>query len=115
MSMFFSGSESALFSIRWWRIIYLKHHCGKAGRRLAELMEHPGSVLMTILLGNTLANVAVSSVFEHAMEKLFPDHGLILAIGVMTPVVMIFCEITPKTLALHNPEEIGRASCRERV
>ncbi len=71
MSGFFSGSESALFTIRWWRLNYLRHHGGKAGRRLAELMDHPGSVLTTILLGNTLVNVAAGSVFEHTMESLF--------------------------------------------
>ena len=107
MSAFFSGSESALFSIRWWRIIFLKHNGGKPGRRLAELMEHPGSLLMTILLGNTVVNIAISSLFEHSMERYFPDNALLMSIGIVTPIVMILGEITPKTLALQKPEQIG--------
>ncbi|MCD4654490.1 DUF21 domain-containing protein, partial [bacterium] len=61
VSAFFSGSESAIFSIRWWRINYLRHEAGVAGRILADLMERPRAVLVTILLGNTEVNVAASS------------------------------------------------------
>ena len=60
MSAFFSGSESAMFSIRWWRINYLKHNAGSTGKVLADLMERPKGVLIAILLGNTLVNVAAS-------------------------------------------------------
>ncbi|MGB4099069.1 MAG: hemolysin family protein [bacterium] len=107
LSGFFSGSESALFSIRWWRIDHLRQNGGSAGRLLAELMDHPGSLLMTILIGNTIVNAASSAIFEHWMEQRIPDHALTAAIVIMTIVILIFGEITPKTIALLTPEKIG--------
>jgi putative hemolysin len=107
LSSFFSGSESALFSIHWWRINYLRQHGGPGGKRLAALMDHPGSVLMTILMGNTIVNVASSALFEHWLEKNLPQHALFVAIGVMTVIILVFCEITPKTIAVLIPEKIG--------
>lgn len=107
LSGFFSGSESALFSIHWWRINYLRQNGGPAGKRMAALMDHPGSVLMTILVGNTIVNVASSAIFEHWLEKNLPQHPLFVAIGVMTVIILVFGEITPKTIAVLMPEKIG--------
>ena len=107
LSGFFSGTESALFSIRWWRIDHLRHKGGSAGKALAEVMDHPGALLMTILIGNTIVNVASSAIFEHWIEKKLSHHALAAAIGIMTFVILIFGEITPKTIALLIPEKIG--------
>lgn len=107
LSGFFSGSESALFSIRWWRVNFLRTRGDRNGRRLAELLDHPGSLLMTVLLGNTVVNVAASAVFEHWLEQHYPEQALFLAIVVMTAIILVFCEITPKTVAVLKPEKFG--------
>lgn len=112
LSAFFSGSESAIFSIRWWRINYLRHKAGVSGQILADIMERPRAVLITILLGNTLVNVAASSLTEHQLEILFPGQGLLLAIVAMTIVLLVVGEITPKTLAIRRPERIALVAAR---
>ena len=104
LSGFFSGSESALFSLKWWRIHWLRHRGGRAGKYVAELMDRPRRILITILLGNTLVNVASSSLAEHYLERNFPGQGLLLAISAMTIILLIAGEITPKTLAIQKPE-----------
>jgi putative hemolysin len=107
LSGFFSGSESALFSIRWWRVNHLRSGKIRNGKRLADILDHPGSLLMTVLLGNTVVNVASSAIFEHWLEQHYPEHALFIAIAVMSVVVLIFCEITPKTIAILKPEKFG--------
>ena len=112
MSAFFSGSESAMFSIRWWRINYLKHNAGSTGKVLADLMERPKGVLIAILLGNTLVNVAASSLTEHRLEALLPEQGLFIAIAAMTVILLVVGEITPKTLAIRDPEPFALFASR---
>ncbi len=112
LSAFFSGSESAMFSLRWWRINTLRHEGGVPGRILAGLMDRPRALLITILLGNTLVNVAASSLTEHRLERLLPDQGLWIAIAVMTVILLIFGEITPKTLAIRSPERLAVGAAR---
>ncbi|MCD4653811.1 hemolysin family protein, partial [bacterium] len=96
----------------WWRINYLRHEAGVAGRILTDLMERPRAVLVTILLGNTVVNVAASSISERWMERLIPEHGLWIAIVTMTFVLLVFGEITPKIFAIRNPERIALLAAR---
>lgn len=112
LSAFFSGSESAMFSLRWWRINTLRHEGGFRGRILATLLDRPRSLLITLLLGNTLVNVAASSLTEHRLERLLPDQGLWIAIAVMTVILLVVGEITPKTLAIRSPETLAVSAAR---
>ncbi len=110
LSGFFSGSESALFSLRWWRLHFFTRSESRVDRMVAGLMERPRRLLVTILLGNTIVNVSSSSIAEHLLERAMPDQGLWVAIVVMTLALLIIGEITPKTIAISYPETIARVS-----
>ncbi len=107
LSGFFSGSESALFSLKWWQLHQMSQRRNGFARLIIRTMETPRRLLVTILLGNTLVNVAASSLAENYFERTFPGSGMWLAIAVMTILLLIFGEITPKTIALHFAERFS--------
>jgi len=90
----------------------LQYEAGVSGRILANLMKRPRAVLITILFGNTLVNVAASSLTERWLERLLPEQGLWVAIITMTIVLLVFGEITPKIIAVHYPEKIALMAAR---
>jgi putative hemolysin len=108
-SALFSGSETALFSLGAGRREELKSSHPHASRRIDGLLSDPGRLLGTLLLGNLIVNTTASSVFTLALLALARRHGasetLLLGVGgiVMTVVLLIFGEVTPKVLASRNP------------
>jgi CBS domain containing-hemolysin-like protein len=108
-SAFFSGSETALFSLTPGKREELKNSRPDAARRIDALLSDPGRLLGTLLLGNLIANTAASGVFTLALLSLARRSGtseaLLLGAGgiVMTVVLLIFCEVTPKVLASRKP------------
>lgn len=107
LSFFFSASETALFSLKWWRIHSLRYRVIPRGKLLSEIMENPRKILIVILICNTCVNIAVSAGVEHRIESLFPEMGLTIAIISMSIILLVFGEITPKILALTNPEKFS--------
>lgn len=108
-SAFFSGSEAALFSLTPGRREELKNsHPGAVGR-VDDLLSNPARLLGTLLLGNLIVNTAASSVLTLALLTLARRHGaseaLLLGVGgiLMTLVLLIFGEVTPKVVASRNP------------
>jgi len=108
-SAFFSGSETALFSLTPGRREELKTSRPRASGRVDSLLSDPGRLLGTLLLGNLIVNTAASGVFTLALLVLARRSGtneaLLLGAGgiVMTVVLLIFGEVTPKVLASRNP------------
>jgi putative hemolysin len=110
LSAFFSGAETALTALPFARVAALAKRGGRASRWAWRRWNgRPQRVLTTILAGNTLVNIGVSAIATHAAVNLFGDKGIGLAIGVMTLVVLMFGEVTPKTLARVRPEPLARA------
>ena len=108
LSAFFSASETALFSldsIKLKRIIQRSRHA----EVIARLLENPLRCLTTILAGNTLANIAVSSLVTTLLIDFLGDKGLAVAMGVTTLLLLAFGEVTPKTFAIHNNERLADA------
>lgn len=103
-SAFFSGSETALFSLSKVQIERLQQATGKTERLVAKLLNNPHRLLVTILVGNTLVNTASASLVASLATNLFGDKGIGLAIGFTTILLLIFGEITPKTIAIRNSE-----------
>jgi putative hemolysin len=101
---FFSVSESALFSLRWWRLYYLHHKGGNSGRTISQLMNNPNKVLITILLGNTIMHVSASAITEGLFEKYLAHQGVWFAIVAMTATLVVVVEITPKLITIKRPE-----------
>ncbi len=107
-SAFFSGSETTLFSLTPGKREELKESRPRAARRVDSLLSDPGRLLGTLLLGNLIVNTAASSLFTLALLALARRSGaseaLLLGAGgiVMTIVLLIFGEVTPKVLASRN-------------
>ncbi len=100
-SAFFSGSETALFSLG--RAEVRRMSGGSIGERAVfRLLSSTQALLSTILIGNNLVNVLVASLVAELSRHLFPAHSVGVAIGTSTLLLLIFGEITPKTLAIYH-------------
>ncbi len=101
-SAFFSSSETAFLSLGKIRTKRLESVGTPGARRVLRLLADPHKLLITILVGNTLVNVAASSVMADYMYFVFGEAGIGLAIPLMTVVLLIAGEVTPKMYALKN-------------
>lgn len=112
LSAFFSGSETALMSLNRYK---LKHQAekGHAGALLAQkLLDKPDRLISLILLGNNFINILITQLATLLGLRLFGDAGLAIATGILTFLLLIFGEITPKTLAAMHPERIAFIASR---
>lgn len=110
ISAFFSASETALLSLNRYR---LKHHVRikHAGAvRADRLLRQPDRLIGMMLLGNTLANTLSSSVATVLAFRLYGEIGVAIVPFILTVVLLIFAEVTPKTLAILYPQAIGYAA-----
>ena len=112
ISMFFSGSETALFSISKVAQRRLEHAPGRLDTALADLLASPRRLLVTVLLGNELTNIGLSVVAAAITRDLLTDRTLVeqsvLSAAMVVPVLLVVGEITPKTIAAHRAEAIAR-------
>ena len=107
LSGFFSGSETALCSLSRAGVRRLRDLAGRRGRTVAKLLSNPAQLFMTVLVGNTLVNVALSSIVASLSLELFDSGGLYLAIIISTFLLLVFGEVTPKTFAMRNAEGVS--------
>lgn len=108
-SAFFSGSETALMAIDRLRVRYLAEKGRPGARRLEQLLEKPERLLSAILIGNNLVNIMVSVFAAALLIELFGGRGELMTILILTPILLIFAEILPKTLAATYPEPVAFA------
>jgi len=104
MSAFFSSTETALTSLTELKINHLVHEKGEKAKALELWLLHPNKVLNTILIGNNIFNILGSVLAAEVANMMFESTPITLVTGVMTLMVLIFGEITPKTFAKHNAE-----------
>ncbi|MGD0650546.1 MAG: hemolysin family protein [Verrucomicrobiia bacterium] len=104
LSAFFSGTEIALFSLSKLQVRRLRQEHPRQGQQISELLDQPHRLLSTILLGNTVANVAAAVVGFNIIAAVWPLQAEELAVPVMTLLILLFGEVTPKTLVIRNPE-----------
>lgn len=104
LSAFFSGSETALFSLSSVRVHRLQEEKKRGASTVAGLLKEPRTVLATILLSNLFVNVFSTSLAEEMASSYFGERGLEICIAVMSLVILIFCEITPKVVAVARAE-----------
>ncbi|MDD4957153.1 MAG: hemolysin family protein [Candidatus Omnitrophica bacterium] len=107
-SAFFSGSETSFLSLDKFRIKQLESDVSPAARRVVSLLSGPYKLLVTILIGNMLVNIAASSVLADAMYALLGEKSLGVSIVSMTVIILIFGEVTPKMFALSNAEHFAK-------
>jgi len=110
LSGFFSSAELAIFSISKLKLKKLISTNKPNAQVLKELKENPQNLLNTILIGNNLVNVASASLATAIALEFFPSgYGIAIATGVVTLVILVFGEITPKSLALKHNKAIALA------
>jgi putative hemolysin len=101
-SFFFALAETSLFSLSKWQVSKLAEKHPRRGRIVMRLLESPHDLLATLVLGNTFANGAMLAV---ALRLSFDTHwALALIVIVMAVVVLLVCEVYPKTLAVRRPD-----------
>lgn len=101
LSAFFSGSETALFSLSRLALSRLENG-SHDGKKILHLLSSPGRLLITILIGNMVVNILASAIATKLALHHFGDSGVSIAIGVMTFLLLVFGEITPKTYAVEH-------------
>ncbi len=103
LSFVFALAESALFSLGKWQVRQLAEKRPVAGSLLAELLAEPQNLLATIVLGNTMANALVVAITLWTAPW---DHWLMfVTLPALLTLVLVGCEVIPKTLAVRSPEE----------
>jgi putative hemolysin len=107
LSAFFSGSETALLSLDRLRVKYLVQKKRRGADRLELLLNHPDRLLGAILVGNNLVNIAASVFATTLLVQLFGERGELLTILLLTPLLLIFSEISPKSYAAQYPEKVS--------
>lgn len=104
MSAYFSATETAFSSLNRIKLKNAAENGNKRAKLALNLSENYDEVLSTILIGNNVVNIASASLATVIFVKYFADMGVTLSTVVMTIVVLIFGEITPKSLAKEFPE-----------
>jgi len=102
MSFFFALAESALFSLGKWQVSQLAERSPVAGGLVAKLLGEPQHLLATIVLGNTVANSSIVAVVLWAMP--WEHSRLLLILPLLLVLILVGCEVAPKTLAVRAPE-----------
>ena len=107
LSGFFSGLEVALVGVRKSKVIQLLNEGVKGSKALHKLKTNPSWMMSSVNLGNNLVNVGASALATTISIRLFGDDGLGIAIGIMTFLILVFGEITPKTYCNANSTKIA--------
>lgn len=115
LSGFFSSSETAFFSLSKVKLRRRKIRKGSGFRYIVHLLKTPSKFLTTILIGNEIINISISVVIAtlvYSMTKDMMNHNLIpfCAMAVTVPILLLFGEIIPKTIAVKFPDTLARFS-----
>lgn len=109
-SAYFSSSETSMMSLNRYRLKHLvrqKHH---GAMRVSKLLESPDKLLGVILIGNNFVNLLSASIATTIAIQVFGNPETVLTTIILTLVILIFAEITPKTIAALHPEKIAYPS-----
>ncbi|MBV1931201.1 MAG: HlyC/CorC family transporter [Porticoccaceae bacterium] len=106
-SAFFSGSETGMMTLNRYRLKHLaKRHAG--ARRARHLLKRPDRLIGIILIGNNAVNILASITASIICTRLFgPEIGIAVATVALTLAILIFSEVTPKTIAALHPEHVA--------
>ena len=109
LSSLFSASESAFLGLNKLRVHYLREKGDKKAIRAGKMLEKKEQLLNMLLVGNEIVNVILSVTLTSIFLKLFGPAGLGAATGIATVALLIFGEITPKSLTTRFPERFAFA------
>lgn len=106
-SAFFSSSETALTSLSKIRLRTMVDENVKNAKLIQKVLDQPNKLLSAILIGNNLVNNLAASIATIIATEVFGNSGVGIATGVLTVLVLVFGEITPKTYARSNCEKVS--------
>ena len=107
LSAFFSGVETAMMSLNRYRLKHLVKENDKGAIRADKLLKRPDRLLGVILIGNNFVNILAASLTTVLCLNLFGDSGVVIGSIVLTLIILVFAEITPKTFAALNSEKVA--------
>ncbi|MEL0637985.1 MULTISPECIES: HlyC/CorC family transporter [Marinomonas] len=107
LSAFFSSSETGMLTLNKYRLKHLVKNKNKTAIRVSKLLERPDRLLGLILIGNNFVNILASAIATIIAVRIWGDAGVAIATAALTVIVLIFAEVTPKTLAAIHPEKIA--------
>lgn len=112
LSAFFSSAETSMTTVNKIRIQSLSEQGDKRARILEKVISDSGKMLSTILIGNNIVNMAVSSLMTTLTIQVLGNAYVGLATGALTLLILVFGEITPKTLATIHSEKLALSYAR---
>ena len=104
LSGFFSGSETALMTLNRYRMKSLARKGHRGAKFARYLLQRPDRLLGLILLGNNFVNILASAIASLIAMRFYGEAGIAIATGILTIVILVFAEVTPKTLAALKPD-----------
>jgi len=107
LSAFFSGVETALMSLNMVKVKSLRRRRKRGSKALFRIKQNPHNLIITILIGNNIVNIGAASLATFVFMDIFGSQGVGIATGVMTFLILVFGEITPKTFAIQNAERVS--------
>jgi len=108
LSAFFSSSETAFIALQRIRVEHMVSTKVSGADRVAKMLQRPEKLLSTILLGNNLANTAAAALATGLAISIWgQEQGIIIATIVVTIILLVFCETTPKTIATQHAERLS--------
>ena len=107
LSAFFSGSETALMTLNRYRLQHLVKKKHRGALKVHQLLKRPDRLMGLILLGNNFVNILASSIATLIAIRFAGDEAIPAATAILTILVLIFSEVTPKTLAALRPEMLA--------
>lgn len=110
ISGYFSGTETGMVSVNRYKLRHLAQSGDRGAKRVSKLLERPDRLIGLILIGNNLVNIAASAIATILGMRLYGDYGIAIATVVLTLVILIFAEVTPKTIAALHPERVAMPS-----
>lgn len=114
-SGFFSSSETGMMSLNRYRLRHLARNNHQGARRAVKLLDKPDRLIGTILTGNNLVNFAAAALATIISQRLWPDNpdlAVFVNTILFTLIVLIFAELTPKTMAAIAPEKVAFPATR---
>lgn len=112
LSAFFSGTETAFFSLKKAELHrFSMSPPNSLERRIYNLMREPQKILITILVGNMFANIILTSLSTFLL-LMWSKYGHLISALVVTPLIILFCEISPKIIAFNISENAAKKTYR---
>ena len=109
-SAFFSSSETGMMSLNRYRMRHLAKQGHSGAKRASKLLARTDRLIGVILIGNNFVNIAAASIATIIAQRIWvdnPELGVTVATVLLTLVILIFSEVTPKTIAANHPEKVA--------